>query len=137
MKNLLILLSLTFCAFTPLISQEAKPAKIRYTADFFGNRFEIGDKDSKPKDVLLHLEKNSPKGYFEFRKGVNQSQTGLVFSIISISSGVWYLLEKKPVTKNIALLTFSTTAIVYLSLDLSSKNKFRKGVDIYNKQFGY
>ena len=125
------------CLALSLNAQEAKPAKIRYTSDFFGNRFEIGDKDAKKNAVLLHLEKTSPKGYFDFRKGVNQEKTSLVFSVISGACLGWYFIESNKLNKNVALLGFSTTAIVAISLEYGSKNKYRKGVDAYNQQFGF
>lgn len=135
MKNLLIIAF--FCIPLSIFSQEAKQPKIRYTSDFFGNRFEIGDKDAKTDLVLSHLEKNSPQGYFLVRKAVNQEKIGTGFGIVSLSSVLAYFLVKEPIAKGVCALTFSTTAIVALSLDLSSKSKYRKGVDIYNKKFGY
>ena len=46
-----------------------KPDKIRYYSGFFTTNFEIGDKDVSATEVATHLEKYSPKAYYDFMRG--------------------------------------------------------------------
>ena len=135
MLSICFLISVTTFAQTP---------KIRYTADFFGNRYEIGDKDASQKDVILHLQKNDSEAYYQFKRGKSIENQSWIFAAIAIGGCILTVTQvlKKEGEKNIALtgIGLGATAVglgATFIMGAVANTKYKKGVDLYNKKFGY
>lgn len=116
--------------------------KLRYTSDFFGDRYEIGDKDANSRQISSKLLTISPEAHKIYRSGEKLSGASGWFTLIGLGCLVWYWVD--PYTGYYDD-TFNTPAVagaafgysMDLILSSSAKHKKRKAIDLYNRQQGY
>jgi len=114
-----------------------KPDKIRYSTGFFTTNFEIGDKDVSATEVATHMEKYSPKAYYDFKRGSELAKQSNTWSYIGLGGLLVGLLSS-----NIdnALLGYSVGTVGFTVSTIKgfkSQAKQKSGIDKYNQKFGY
>jgi hypothetical protein len=121
-----------------------KPDKIRYSTglrvsgiSFFTSNFEIGDKDVSATEVATHMEKYSPKAYYDFKRGSELAKQSNTWSYIGLGGILVGLLSSN--TDNTALAyTVGIVGITVGSIKgFKSQAKQKSGIDKYNQKFGY
>lgn len=136
MKNVFTLLLLVLPIILLCQNTETKPAKIRYSNGFFNTKWEIGDKDVVPKDVQLHLDKYDNEASFNFKRADALEKETLIFTLIGSVGMLVGVLAKD----GTSLIGYSSAVVFYglsLGTSISSKKKYDKAVNGYNKKFGY
>lgn len=130
---------LTFFTTINLNAQDVqeKPEKIRYYSGFFSTNFEIGDKDVSATEVATHMEKYSPKAYYDFKRGSELAKQSNTWSYIGLGGLLVGLLSS-----NIdnALLGYSVGTVGFTVSTIKgfkSQAKQKSGIDKYNQKFGY
>lgn len=139
MKNALItaLLLLVAIGAGAQNPDSLKQPKIRYSAGFFTARYEIGDKDATQEAILLHMEKTSAEGYFHLKRATQMQTNALAWSIVGLSGALVGLLAKKPEAKALGWGAAAIGLGVSFSIDIGAQSKIERGINSYNKQYGY
>jgi len=136
MKTILLAFALLF-SFCLSAQDTSKPPKLRVYSSTFSTKYELGDKTIKAKDVRLHLEKNSPEAYYQWRKAESASTTALVFSVAGLGAVLYAVTANDSNQQIIGYGTASAAFLVSLAATLSSGARQEKAVDIYNNKYGY
>ena len=123
---------------------EQKPPMLHYEHGFLADYYTLGTKKMTDNELSLHLEKTSPKAYYQYKRSNAHTYIALGFGVAALGFEIWNLTEivKKPNEQNttrkyISSMAFLTTAAVGLGFSLSANSKKKKVRDIYNAQYGY
>jgi len=134
MKNLLFILAI-FSAAT-LSAQNAQP-KLRMSSGFLSTKYELGDKDVSPAEVSLHLEKNCPAAYYDWRRANSLDVQSAVWSVVTLGGFLTTLFAKKEKVVIGAAAVTIVGAGFEIGTIFSAKSKRDKAITAYNRQFGY
>lgn len=139
MKNsiLIFLMLAAFGLNAQTTTPDPKPPKIRYTAGFFSTRYEIGDKDATTVDIHNHLEKNSSEAYFHWKRGEQLTKNSWIWLGAGAICTIYAIASKDPTDQAIGYLGSAVCLTVSLVQGLSANGRFERGINAYNKQFGY
>lgn len=132
-------LLLIFCAFSAAtIAQDAvKLSKFRITTGFLTTKYELGDKDADSKEIRLHLEKNSPEAYYQWRRGESAITTTTVLMWCGVAASVVGLVAPSNEGKAAGWLTAAGIYTGALVASLSAGKRKEQARDIYNRAAGY
>lgn len=136
MKKSVFLLAFIVSSIS-LFAQSDKLPKIRYSSGFFSTKYEIGDKDVKQKDILLHLEKNNTAAYYEFKRGSALGVQSIVWGIVGLAGFSVGTFSSSNEAKVIGYGSAAVGFSVELVTLIISQKKLEKGIDIYNQDNGY
>ena len=130
---------LTFFTTINLNAQDVqeKPEKIRYYSGFFSTNFEIGDKDVSATEVATHMEKYSPKAYYDFMRGSDLAKQSRLWLWAGVGGMLVGTFSSNPSN---SLLGYSTAVLGYsigYAKVFKSMKKQKSGIDKYNQKFGY
>lgn len=135
MKHVLLAFILVFSVGIQLQAQ-SKPQKLRYSTGFFSSKWEIGDKDVKPNEVQLHLDKYDTDAAANFKKAKSLQLQTSIFSLLgSIGILVGALTEDET-----ALVGYGSGVVfsgIAIGTGVASGKKYKKAMDGYNKKYGY
>ena len=137
MKKLLYVLSLSFiCINLYAQTPTEKPPKLRYTTGFFNVKWELGDKDVNPHEVQLHLDKHDTDASYNFKRARSLEKQSVIFTLLGTTALLVGLSTKEEtaLASYGACIAFSITG---LGTAISSKNKYEKAINLYNRKFGY
>jgi hypothetical protein len=134
--TVLFLLS-CFAAHAQLTADTAKQPKLRMSPQLMTMKYEIGDKDSDRKGVLLHLEKTSAAAYHDFKTGIDRENGAILALGIAVGGLLVGTFAKDTNTKIYGYSAGLSGALVSLVYNFSSRSKYEKAINTYNKQFGY
>jgi hypothetical protein len=132
-----LFLSLGFAAHAQTTTETTKQPKLRMASQFMTMKYEIGDKDSDRKSVLLHLEKTSAAAYHDFKMGIDRENAAVLALGISVGGLLVGTFAKDTNTKIYGYSAALSGAVVSLVYNFSSQSKYEKAINRYNKQFGY
>lgn len=113
------------------------PGKLRYSPRLLSTVYEIGDKDVHPNEVTLHLEKTSPKAYYEFKRGRALDLQSTIWSTVGSLGLIVGLYARE---NNVRAIGYGVGAIgfgVGLSTYIGSQTRIERAVNIYNREYGY
>ena len=132
-------LLLIFCAFSAAtIAQEAnKLPKFRITTGFLTTKYELGDKDADAKEIRLHLEKNSPEAYYQWRRGESATTTSNVLMWCGVVAGIVGLAAPSTDAQIAGWLSAAGLYTGSLVASLSAGKRKEQARDIYNRAAGY
>lgn len=136
MKNILLVFLIAFAA-SATAQETSKPPKLRINSGFFTTKYELGDKDIKPKEVRTHLEKTSPEAYYLWRKSESATTSALIFAVAGLGGAVYGLTAKDNTNKAAGFTAAATFELISMFAILSASARQEKAVDTYNKKFGY
>jgi len=133
---------LTFFTTINLNAQDVqeKPEKIRYYSGFFSTNFEIGDKDVSATEVATHIEKYSPKAYYDFMRGSELAKQSNLWLIVGLGGCLVATtsLSNDNLDNAILGLTIGAAGFGISSFKgFKSIAKQKSGIDKYNQKFGY
>lgn len=138
MKNVLILFFLsTLFINAQSDSTKVKPEKVRVYSSFLSDKYEIGNKTVKEKDVINHLEKYSPRAYYDYRKGKSQESTASVLTVLGLVTLISSFATSKLETKLAIDLAAIAITIPALAISISSNKNKKNAIDFYNREYGY
>ena len=138
MKHFLLVTALLFSVFSYAQVTE-KPPKIRYSTGFFSTKWEIGDKDKTPNEVQLHLDKYDNDASYNFKRARSLEKQTTIFLLLG-TAGMAVGLFAGEGNEEVALAGYGSAVVFYsisLGTIISSKKKYEKAVNGYNKKFGY
>ena len=114
-----------------IAQSQTNPEKIRYTAGFLTTNYELGEKDISQKNLMLHLEKYSPEGYYNFRRGVSIGNQSIIWGVVGLMTTIGSV--GAPTTE--ARLAFGGLTIGFIAAEfiqaINSGKLKQKGIDIY------
>ena len=137
MKKLLYVVSLSFiCINLYAQTPTEKPPKLRYTTGFFNVKWELGDKDVNQKEVQLHLDKNDTDASYNFKRARALEKQSAIFLLLGTAALVTglYVKEEAAIAGYGSAVVFSA---IGLGTSISSKQKYDKATNLYNRKFGY
>lgn len=123
----------------------SKLPKLRISENFFGTRYEIGDKDATKKDMLAHLKANQTatgEAYYLFEKANRQNTNSWIWLGAACVGGalcIYGIATDGPSsTASLAgggLFVVSATAGLISSFGAAAN--YQRSVDTYNRFAGY
>lgn len=137
--KVLILLMFMSCIVTGQVDsiKMEMPGKIRVYNSFLSTKFEIGENSVNHKDVINHLQIHSQKGYSYYNRGRKQSRAAGLISMI----GTGLLFKSFAGNNNESKLSYNLVSAAVLVpaviLSSSSRKNSKKGVDFFNREYGY
>ena len=138
MKNTLLALALLSALSAFGQTPAAKPAKLRYNPGFFSTRYELGDKDVKPPEIRLHLEKHDAAAYHLWRRADGARRSGWVWAAVAGAGALAAAFSDGD--EALAAGGWGVCAVGLtgtLVCDLNEKKRREKAIDTYNRKFGY
>ena len=134
MKNLFILFAIFY---TAILSAQDKPGKLRIVPGFLSNKYEIGDKTTRPKLVEAHLKTHDPDAYHQWKNANKSDLNGAIFGIIGLTGLATGIFA----SNNELQLSGYGLAVVGLSGQIvcliNSQKRRTKSINSYNSKFGY
>lgn len=124
------------CLLSAQVSTNKLP-KIRYQEGFLSTKWELGDKDVRPADIRLHLEKNNQEAFYQWRRADALDVQTVIWSLLCAGAGVGAIFIKDDKPKLAALggcVLFGGIGIV---TGLTAGGKRKKAVTLYNRAAGY
>ena len=114
-----------------------KLPKIRYQEGFLSTKWELGDKDVKPADIRLHLEKNNQEAFYQWRRADALDVQTVIWSLLCAGGAVGGVLLKDDKPKLVALGGCVLFGTIGITTGLVAGSKRKKAVTLYNRSAGY
>ena len=119
------------------LQAQNKLPKIRHQESFFADKYELGDKDVKPAEIKLHLEKNNTDAYYKWRRADAQETNTVIFMALATASLLTGVFVKDD---NLSLAGYGS-AVLFSGIPrgrvLEAENKRKKGFVLKNGGGGY
>lgn len=119
------------------LQAQNKLPKIRHQESFFADKYELGDKDVKPAEIKLHLEKNNTDAYYKWRRADAQETNTVIFMALATASLLTGVFVKDD---NLSLAGYGSAVLfsgISLGTVLASGNNREKAIELYNRAAGY
>ena len=118
------------------LQAQNKLPKIRHQESFFADKYELGDKDVKPAEIKLHLEKNNTDAYYKWRRADAQETNTVIFMALATASLLTGVFVKDD---NLSLAGYGSAVLfsgISLGTVLASGNNREKAIELYNRAAG-